>query len=204
MMVLIITFVILFALALLLFIYVKFKKRNFMEDKYNKKEDILLDCLTSFTMKQIPLHYGELKEKPMKLRAEYTRLIFEPGSTVIANMPINKKRNRYVDILPCNIIIFAKHLNIIIKLHVSDDDTRVTLKVNDNGNDYVNASYIKVGLLIIILYNCGLFTRFLFTGIFFARGIYRFARSFSTHHFRFLEFNNTRKRYTHSNVNAIR
>lgn len=41
-------------------------------------------------------------------------------------------------------IIFAIINFAIYSIFFVDDDTRVMLKDSDNGNDYVNASYIKV------------------------------------------------------------
>lgn len=96
-----ITFGLLITLILLLIIYVKFKKHRLNNNEHNNKDDILLDYLTPLTIKQLPLHFNELKENPVRLKAEYTQLVLEPGTTAHARLPINKRKNRYIDILPC-------------------------------------------------------------------------------------------------------
>lgn len=88
--------------VILLFIFIKYKTQYKKEDgSSSKKEEILLELSKPITAEQFRMYYSDLKENPSKIRNEYSDLAFTAGSTSIANLPINKKKNRYIDILPC-------------------------------------------------------------------------------------------------------
>lgn len=81
----------------------KLKRHNKKENDVCEKraENISLELLQNIPIKQIPSYYTNLKKNPSRLKTEYSELICEPGGTTYATLAINKKKNRYIDVLPC-------------------------------------------------------------------------------------------------------
>lgn len=52
-------------------------------------------------VKQFPLYYADVKDNSIQIKTEFKELNCEPPSITAATLPVNKKKNRYVDILPC-------------------------------------------------------------------------------------------------------
>lgn len=134
-----------------------------------------------FTRRKFIAHCQQLADNPGKLSNEYQLLqtlsVDLQMPTNAACLQANRKKNRYTDILPCEFdrfISFEISVTIQIKFHRDcarkkllkilflDDFSRVKLEVidNDPNTDYINASFIKVRPLILIIKPIGFFLFF--------------------------------------------
>ena len=100
-----VVFGVLGALLLLLLIFLlrrKWKKAHYENDPFGADREALP---TTVPIKDFPAHYDDLKQHINKLKQEFSLLETKSAENslvvTVALLEDNKKKNRYINILPC-------------------------------------------------------------------------------------------------------